>query len=168
MTRSKSGVWKNPKHGTPSGYAQYKCRCEECREWNKNAARRARAKNPDYFRKYAREWYNLHPQAARRDKVLRKYGITLEQYNSLLAKQGGICAICGKAPREDGYLSIDHDHACCAGQKSCGKCIRGLLCANCNSILGLANDKHKTLDQASQYLKTKREYVPEGFRKVAD
>ncbi len=57
-----------------------------------------------------------------RDKYLqRKYGISLKQYNVILKKQGGACAIC-KRPRSafKNSLAVDHDHA--TGE------VRGLLC----------------------------------------
>ena len=67
------------------------------------------------------------------------YGITEAQYNELLERQGGGCAICGRTQEENGrarYLSVDHDHRCCPGKKSCGKCVRGLLCLRCNNDMG--------------------------------
>lgn len=66
----------------------------------------------------------------------RQYNITLDWYNEKLSEQGGGCAICNKKPSEGRFLSVDHDHACCpTGGKSCGKCVRGLLCVTCNSGL---------------------------------
>lgn len=60
------------------------------------------------------------------------------------------CAMCGET--ED--LHIDHDHACCDNPKggSCGACVRGLLCANCNHLLGFAGDKPERLMAAVAYL----------------
>lgn len=77
--------------------------------------------------------------------ALKRMGITAEEYDWLLALQDGVCAI-HKGP-ETGqgavYFSVDHDHACCPPKKSgqthcCKKCIRGLLCRNCNLMVGLA------------------------------
>ena len=65
------------------------------------------------------------------------YGITVEDYDRMLADQGGGCALCEKTPKENGRaLAIDHDHACCPEElRSCGKCVRGLLCSSCNHAL---------------------------------
>jgi hypothetical protein len=49
-------------------------------------------------------------KAHREDLRLRKvYGISLDQYNEILAKQGGVCKICGRPPKNN-RLSVDHDH----------------------------------------------------------
>lgn len=64
-----------------------------------------------------------------------RYGITVEQYDELLRKQEGRCAICRELPG-DRALHVDHDHSCCAGRaRNCGKCVRGLLCYSCNTKL---------------------------------
>jgi hypothetical protein len=49
-------------------------------------------------------------------------------------------------------FAVDHDHSCCPGRKACGKCIRGLLCANCNQGLGKFKDDPKLLRNAIDYL----------------
>ncbi len=61
-----------------------------------------------------------------RDKyLLKKYGITEEQYDELHRKQRGCCAVCGRpSAKWKARLSVDHDHK--TGD------IRGLLCAYCN------------------------------------
>lgn len=79
------------------------------------------------------------------------YGITLEQRDAMLAEQGGVCALCGSADPAPRWC-IDHDHACCPGGKSCGKCIRGVLCLKCNSGLGLFDDDPIRLRDAAAYL----------------
>lgn len=64
----------------------------------------------------------------------RRYGLTADAYDELLASQDGRCKICRKLPRKN-RLHVDHDRACCPGPTSCGKCVRGLLCVSCNSKL---------------------------------
>src|SRR5437660_10580540 len=62
----------------------------------------------------------------------RRAGVTVEEYFTLFARQGGLCAICQRRPEPNKTLAVDHDHKCCFGRKACGKCIRGLLCTRCN------------------------------------
>jgi hypothetical protein len=66
--------------------------------------------------------------------VLRRYKMTVEEYETLLEKQGGHCALCPTVQGEDKrYMAVDHSHACCDTKaKSCGECNRGLLCVDCN------------------------------------
>lgn len=58
------------------------------------------------------------------------------------------CQLCGSVER----LCIDHDHSCCAGARSCGKCVRGVLCHKCNAGLGQFNDDPELMYRAIQYL----------------
>lgn len=86
---------------------------------------------------YNRQRYAADPE---RFKSLQraKHGITETQYQAMLERQDGRCAICGKTPdeaKQKNALSIDHDHACCPGKFSCGACVRGLLCIHCNAAL---------------------------------
>lgn len=148
MPASKSGIWKNPRHGTITGYKNYGCRCSPCRRANAEAHRRWTSKNRPHTRAKAREYYKAHPER-RRVQTLRRYGVTPEQFDAMLVEQERACAICGAT---DGILHVDHDHACCAGQRSCGGCVRGLLCANCNKAIGLLDDDPVRLDRAIAYL----------------
>lgn len=70
----------------------------------------------------------------------RTYGLTLVEYEAMLAAQGGACKTCGEVPEEGRRLAVDHDHSCCPGQRSCGACVRSLLCIRCNSVLGFVED----------------------------
>lgn len=89
-----------------------------------------------------------------RDYHLRtKYGITQEDFQSLLDAQNGECAICSTSePECNQQFQVDHDHGCCPGKKTCGKCIRGLLCCRCNQVLGLMYDNVDLLLKAVDYL----------------
>ena len=87
----------------------------------------------------------------RREK-LRSYGLTEEQYDRMADEQGGVCWLCAK-PNQNGMpLAIDHDHACCPGRGSCGRCVRKLLCNKCNGALGMLNDDVDLLLAAVLYL----------------
>lgn len=96
-----------------------------------------------------------HRGSVRRSNLKRDYGLTPEQYDELLEAQGGACALSGcPATAEDQgqLLSVDHDHACCPGWRSCGACVRGLLCWSCNALLGHAHDDPELLRGAIAYL----------------
>src|SRR4051812_25909341 len=58
-------------------------------------------------------------------RVQAVYGITEEQYQALYESQGRCCALCRRAKGTSKRLAVDHDHTCCIGPKSCGKCVRG-------------------------------------------
>lgn len=108
-----------------------------CKPCHKKKAAEARARflvrNPDYARKYHLE---------------RNYGISLEQYQEMVDSQGGLCAICS----QESELFVDHDHSCCIGSKTCGSCIRGLICDKCNRGVGLLQDSPEILESALKYL----------------
>ena len=83
---------------------------------------------------------------------LKKYGMTMDDYMDMEEKQNKVCKICGKPEKYKKRLSVDHDHACCPGPTSCGKCIRGLLCSSCNTVLGQVNDDKVLLQKMIDYL----------------
>lgn len=76
---------------------------------------------------------------------LKKYGLTPDTYNAMLAAQNNGCAICGKVPHSKSYLVVDHCHY--------SGIVRELLCSQCNALLGFANDNTETLAKAIDYLK---------------
>jgi hypothetical protein len=102
-----------------------------------------------------REWRRKNPRSyeRRRAEWLKyKYNLTPEQYKEILDKQNGVCAICYKECKTTKGLAIDHDHTCCPLNKSCGKCIRGLLCTNCNGAIGMLQEDISILNRAIEYL----------------
>lgn len=98
--------------------------------------------NKDYYKSKANKWRSEN----RIYSVV--YNLTDEQYNELYLKYDGKCWIC--KVREGTH--IDHDHSCCPGKESCGKCVRGLLCSGCNLGLGHFKDNVVYLNNAIQYL----------------
>jgi hypothetical protein len=82
-------------------------------------------KNKEKRLAYAKAWRMANPHIKRAQR-LKKYGITLEQFNTLLELQKFVCAVCYK--QQTRTLNVDHNHT--TGQ------IRGLLCGNCNRAIG--------------------------------
>lgn len=135
---------------------------EQKKKRNENS-RRYRAKHPERLSEQQRR-YNAKHREQRAEGLRRyalkhparvagyrrkaKYGITPERYQELLGAQHGACAICFRTTA----LCVDHDHRCCPGKKSCGFCVRGLVCAGCNSMLGLAHDNPRILLSGVAYL----------------
>ena len=90
-------------------------------------------------------------------RILSKYGITQDQFLAMLESQGGGCAICATTePGGTGTWNIDHDHGCCSGEKTCGECVRALLCMPCNMGIGYFGYDPDRLLQAAFYLERHR------------
>jgi hypothetical protein len=103
--------------------------------------------------KRAKKYYENNFEKVRYSDIRYRFGISQEQYEALLAKQNGLCAICGLPPEKDEYLSVDHDHRCCKSMgKSCGKCVRALLCVACNAGIGTFKDRIDLIKKAIVYL----------------
>lgn len=137
--------------GTAAGYLAHVVRddapCPPCRVGHTEAAQERYLSDRQRFNDQHRLW---------------KYGITAERHAELLEAQGGGCGICGTTePGGRGSFHVDHDHACCPGIRSCGTCIRGLLCAACNTALGGFKDDPKRLLAAVAYLTTREGAKPD-------
>ena len=132
--------------------------CKDCQEW--------RPSNEFYQRKnktgdrvpygYCRTHTKLRTRAWR-------YQVAPEVIVLLLKQQQGCCAVCGSNdPGLDRDWHIDHDHSCCGAGRSCGDCIRGLLCHKCNLMIGWAGDDVVKLQSAIDYLQgtSRTSYAP--------
>ena len=145
-------------HLAPStAYKYYKCRCERCNAWKKDAA--DRTNNRELAKERSRIWRLNNLERSRQnsknyqknnpDKLLqwqlKKYNLTIEQYKSF----GETCMICGGFPKGMQYsknrICVDHD-------KFTGK-VRGVLCGQCNIGLGHFEHNIRTLEKAISYLK---------------
>lgn len=116
-----------PRAGTPSDY------CHPCRQ----AKRR---------REYERSGGRDEPY---RQVLKRDYGMTLADYNAILARQAHRCAICRRPEAvmqgdQRRRLSVDHDHV--TGH------VRGLLCSRCSRVVWAIEENHTTLDAIRTYL----------------
>lgn len=123
-----------------------------CRACCRDNAAKWRTEHPDetLAADRARAGRNQTPDARRAQllyRLLKKYGLTIEEYEALYEAQDGVCAICKCPPEEAGRwerLMVDHDHET--------QEVRGLLCQNCNSGLGHFRDDPELLRRAVLYL----------------
>lgn len=103
-------------------------------------------KNKERIKAASQKYFETHKAEHENAMLKRNYGITLEDFKKMEADQGGVCKICGKPPTKNRKrLSVDHCH-------KTGK-IRGLLCVNCNAMIGMAKDGPELLERGIQYLK---------------
>jgi hypothetical protein len=79
----------------------------------------------------------LGPTDSRAPVRRRVHGLTADERAALVAFQGGLCAICGRAGLR---LQVDHDHRHCPGHTGCRQCVRGAFCGRCNTALGRFGD----------------------------
>jgi hypothetical protein len=89
------------------------------------------------------------------------YGITPAMFQSMLEVQDNKCANegCQAELTDESKTHVDHDHSCCPGTRSCGKCVRALLCAECNLGIGQFRDNPFKVYGAYRYL-VSHEHLP--------
>lgn len=102
--------------------------------WNKGK------RNPN--RQTKKQEYQKNEEKYWERNIKKRFGITIEDYDKILKKQKGRCAICGKKKRQ--RLGVDHNH-------KTGK-VRGLLCYNCNAGLGMFKEDKSFLKKAIKYV----------------
>lgn len=123
-------------------------RCATCEQWKPLTEFTKYSSAPDGLQGHCRRCH-------RSAHLLRKYGITADQFDIMLAEQEYKCMICLKSWEEgDASFSVDHDHLCCPTQVTCGDCIRGILCTFCNNFLGKLESK-KFLSPYVDYISLK-------------
>lgn len=108
--------------------------------YRKNNARRYE-EDPEKCRRLSREYYHNNKLKVKDKRMRKKYGISLEEYKDMLETS---CPICGRSFGE--YTPhVDHDH-------KTGK-VRGIICRNCNLMLGRFKDDVNILLNAIEYLR---------------
>jgi hypothetical protein len=78
----------------------------------------------------------------------KRHHVSEEKYKEMLGLYDGKCWVC---KTRDGSV-IDHDHSCCPKTHSCGKCVRGILCSNCNTAIGLIKEDVEVAKNIEKYL----------------
>jgi Recombination endonuclease VII. len=120
-----------------------------------NRLRRERYANDAEYREQirlkSRSFNAKNPHIKKNGRLKAEFGITLEQYNQILEKQSGRCAICEtkvtgvkERGKREHSLYVDHDH-------KTGK-VRGILCNRCNFGIGQFKDDPQLLQKAAEYL----------------
>jgi hypothetical protein len=130
---------------------------------NDRAARPSHADWPGYMRAYRA----MHPEYVEREHERRRshprqhakrydahltrdwrYNLAPGWYDATLAAQGGTCADC-HGPETKTRLgrllafAVDHDRRCCPGFRSCGRCVRGIVCHACNNRRTIVDRAYK-------------------------
>lgn len=121
-----------------------KSKCKRCVRVRERAYREA---NKDKYKAYYTKTNKEAKESGRRlDWYLQStYGITLDEYTTILTTQCGKCAICGTTDKgRYNRFYVDHCHTTGV--------VRGLLCEACNYLLGHAYDNQTTLIAAARYL----------------
>lgn len=108
---------------------------EYCAAW--------RERHPGKAQENCRRWYKRTPLVQRDIHYRRRYGLSLAQYEAMVVARHGLCDICKQVPAK-GRLVIDHEHA--TGM------VRGLLCSNCNSAIGMFKDDVSLMKAGIQYV----------------
>ena len=96
--------------------------------------------NPDRVKATWKSWYQKNRVRVINNWRKRKYGLSFEEYEKLITSQKGLCKVCCEAAQ----LVVDHCHKSGA--------VRGLLCGQCNSILGFVREDISILQGLIIYL----------------
>lgn len=92
--------------------------------------------------------YKERGRAKHHRRLVKKFGLTIEEYEAILVRQHYQCAICGKHVSEQTKaFAVDHDHV--------NSSIRGILCNNCNAGIGFFQNDPEICAKAKQYLEVR-------------
>lgn len=138
------------RRGDGAGYRSWCAACTTEKHYQRNPPKTgikkaSRLQNrhlpPEQQQRVPRKLLNLK-------SALSKYGLSVEAFNEIAQRQGGVCAICHKPPAGTGKtsarLNVDHDH-------KTGR-VRSLLCSSCNQGLGLFHEDEMALRAAADYI----------------
>ena len=114
---------------------------EERRQYNKQYCK----EHKEEIRQQSKQYYAEHKEEIGQHQIKYKYGLSLGKYKAMLKAQDNKCAICRKTFVDARHTFVDHDH-------NTGE-VRGILCNNCNTVLGHSHDDPEVLLRAAVYLK---------------
>ena len=128
------------------------CRCTLCKEANRRYFEERRTQDPTVAARYlerGRDYRNNNRDDLKAKQFVTRYGITLDERDALLARQGGLCAICQTSEFGAKGPQLDHDHVT--------KRVRGVLCMKCNLGIGCFDDRDDKLTAAIAYLEHRKD-----------
>ena len=128
--------WNSENKTNRLAYQRKRYAIPQIREAELERAKKFKAADPELFKAVHRKTF-----------LKTTYGLSVEAWNEMLARQDGRCAICRKVPSGSRRPHVDHCHA--TGE------IRGILCHKCNLMIGPAGDSEEILEAAIKYLKGK-------------
>ena len=139
--RSETDFGRNSNSPDKLNYVCKECNTARAKEWYSNNSEKA---------KQRRTTAKKTPLTAKRSN-LKRYGLTVEDYDRMFKEQNSACAICNQLEvlvdqRSGKLLNLAVDHCHVTGK------VRGLLCSRCNKMLGLSSDNLEILSKAQEYL----------------
>ena len=137
--------------------------CKVCNANNKEYLQKYYVENKEKIAKYQKEnretislrnkdWLRQRPEKVKEYQIrerAKKYNLKPEELLSMIKTANGKCSACNK---NTDFLVVDHNHQCFKRPPTCGGCTRGLICNNCNLILGKAQDSVELLKNLLSYL----------------
>jgi len=109
-----------------------------------------KAKRREYNRTYKLKHKDL-VRRTYRNKLLRDYGLTQEEYDRMLISQNNKCVLCDSIFAAYGTENYTKEHACLDHDHKTNK-VRELLCFRCNTALGMVKENTLTLDRMIKYI----------------
>lgn len=129
---------------------------KHCPRCNQDKSFEQFARKGDGYQSYCRscnrdhknQWIKDNRDKVRWNRLWSKYRLRQSDWDRMLEDQGGLCYLCrGQEP-----TCVDHDHRCCSGDVSCGRCVRKLLCQSCNVLVGQLETRTHLLKEALEYV----------------
>jgi hypothetical protein len=143
--RKRLAYWSDPEKHRARSRRYRQEHLDQERERERRYSARKRVENPEKRRLSDRVGYANNRDKYKAQRLQRRYGISPQERDAILAMQSGLCPICGVDIR--GREHVDHDHVTGA--------VRGLLCQLCNLGLGAFRDDPKRLSAAMSYLEAR-------------
>lgn len=160
----------NKDKNTKTGYSSYCKKCKSrsdksyieknphAREANKVRSKKWKNENPERYKQIVKKWKSENKDRVKeldkKSHLWNTYKLTINDFEKMYKSQDGKCAIC----KNSGKLWVDHDHDCCPETRGCEKCVRGLLCPSCNTLVGYIETRGHLIEDAIEYIKLYKDF----------